>query len=104
MKLKRMTALDSYFDCVVSVIAEKQKRIDRIVSRDNVTQDSVEQRMNVQVDNHVHLKNSHYVIENSGSFNELYQQTKKIIEDIERKYELPARERISGKNLHNINY
>lgn len=55
-------------DCykIISVIAPKQARLDRIVERDNITVQQAERRMSVQLDDDYYITNSDYVIYNDG--------------------------------------
>ena len=58
-------------DAVISIIADKEKRIERIALRDNITREAAEKRIAAQLSDAFLIENSDYVIENSGSTEEL---------------------------------
>jgi L-threonylcarbamoyladenylate synthase len=55
-------------DCykVISVIAPKELRIERIIARDNITREEVEQRISAQYDDDYFIDNSDFVIYNDN--------------------------------------
>lgn len=69
-------------DEIISVIAEKEIRINRICGRDNITRESAELRINAQFDEDFFRQNSDYIIENNSSFEYLEKQTEKLYEII----------------------
>lgn len=72
----------SYKNCdkIITVTAPLEVRIHRVVSRDGVTQQAVESRINHQWDESKKVALSDYVIENI-----LIENTEKEVEDIHRK-------------------
>lgn len=72
----------SYKNCdkIITVTAPLEIRIHRVVSRDGVTQQAVESRINHQWDESKKVALSDYVIENI-----LIENTEKEVEDIHRK-------------------
>lgn len=57
--------LEGYFDFVISVVADKEKRIERVMKRNNVSKDEVLRRMSNQVNDSVRLKNSNFIVDNT---------------------------------------
>ncbi|MDR9418432.1 dephospho-CoA kinase [Gracilimonas sp.] len=70
-------------DYVIIILADKQKRIERTLERDEATKNSVEERMAKQPDfeNLTHLAD--YVVVNDGSISELKEKARRILEEIE---------------------
>ena len=56
---------------IVSVIADKQSRITRIKTRDNITDEQAIQRINAQNDDEFYKENSMYIIYNNGDIAQL---------------------------------
>ena len=71
-------------DIVICVIADKDKRISRIVSRDGITKERAIARISKQADDDFLVRNSDFTIENNGDESELrarvFEVYKKIIE------------------------
>ncbi len=51
---------------IISVLADKNTRLERILGRDNITEEQVLERMNVQLSDDYFINNSDYVIYNNG--------------------------------------
>ncbi len=73
---------DSLCDKVVCVIADKEQRIKRVKSRDNMPAEDIKNRINAQHPDSFYTEKSDYVIYNNGSFKELEENTLKVIFDI----------------------
>lgn len=69
-------------DYVVGVIAEKELRLQRICQRDGLDRESAINRILSQKDDEFYRQNCNYIIENSGSREELKIKTQKIIRSI----------------------
>lgn len=67
-----------FCDVIISVVAEKENRIKRICSRDNIDYRSAELRMNAQFDENFFRQNSDFIIENNSDFEFLKDQVEKI--------------------------
>lgn len=76
--------LEGYFDFVISVIADKDKRIERVMKRNNVSEDEVQKRMSNQVNDSVRLKHSNFIVDNNEE-NLILPQIVKINEKIIQK-------------------
>lgn len=61
-------------DFVVSVMADRQLRIERIKKRDAITDEQANQRLDAQPDDDFYKKNSKYIIYNNGNTDELKHQ------------------------------
>lgn len=65
---------DKLCDKIISVICSEEKRLERIIKRDNLSLDQAKKRINAQFDNDFYTEKSHAVIVNDGN-----------VEDIEKK-------------------
>jgi dephospho-CoA kinase len=59
---------DAFCDFIISVYASKRVRIERVVKRDNVSEDEVQRRIDNQWSDQKKLLLSNYVIDNNGNF------------------------------------
>lgn len=62
--------LEANYDCIVSVLADKEQRIARSVARGLTRADAVA-RLSVQVEDKVRIEKSDFLIENNGDLTEL---------------------------------
>lgn len=67
---------------MVSVLADREIRIERIISRDNLTRAEAENRLNSQPDDGFYINNSAYTVRNNGNEAELREQVDKIYGEI----------------------
>ena len=74
--------VEKKFDYVVTVAAQDDVRISRIVARDGVTPEDVLQRMNAQGSQEEHICKSDFVIINNGSLADLRDRSLCVFEDI----------------------
>lgn len=63
---------------IVSVLADREIRLQRIMSRDNLNYEQAENRINSQPDDDFYIKNSSYIIYNNSSEHELNLQIKEV--------------------------
>lgn len=70
---------DAICDCIISVIADKDIRLQRICKRDNITEEYALMRINAQLDEEFFINNSDYVIENNSTEEILIHQLQKIL-------------------------
>lgn len=73
-------------DKVLSVIAEKELRIERLRLRDNISEEEIKKRIDAQFDNGFYVKKSDFVIENNISVEKLTEDTEQIFYEIEKVY------------------
>lgn len=64
---------------IISVIAAKETRINRITIRDNITREQALQRMSVQQTDEFYINNSDYIINGEKDITQLEQQLKEIL-------------------------
>ncbi len=76
------SGFDSECDIIVSVIADKPRRIERIVARDSISREAAEKRISLQTDDAFLIANSDFVIPNNGTFDELSEQFNIVFEKI----------------------
>ncbi len=74
--------LDSMCDKIVCVVSDDKNRIDRIISRDGIDEESALARIKAQMSNEEYIEKSNYVIENNGSIDELRKQSLDVIESL----------------------
>ena len=68
-----------FCDYIVSVIADRAVRLERICKRDNISAEVAESRMNVQFPQEFFMQNSDFVIENNGSEEQLREKAGNLI-------------------------
>lgn len=71
------SGLETICDCVIAVIADKQIKINRICSRDNIDVETANKRLSIQNDDQYYISKSNFVIINNNE-NCLEEQVKKI--------------------------
>ncbi|MBE6883232.1 MAG: dephospho-CoA kinase [Ruminococcaceae bacterium] len=76
------SGIDVRCDIIVSVLAEKDIRIDRIIQRDSLTGKEAMQRVNAQHEDSFYTERSNHIIYNNGGFEELTQRTREVFEYI----------------------
>lgn len=70
-------------DFIISVLAHRETRIERIIKRDNISREQALARINAQPDDSFFIENSDYYINNSGTENEMNDQLDSIFEQEE---------------------
>ena len=58
--------IEAMCDYMVAVVAGEQTRLNRIVKRDNISEDNARKRIASQKDNNFYIENADFVIENNG--------------------------------------
>ena len=74
--------IESEFDCVVTVAAGDDRRIDRVVARDGVKPDDVLQRMSLQNPPDELIQKSDYILNNNGTLSDLRSKSRQVFERI----------------------
>ena len=69
-------------DCVISVLASAEKRIERICLRDNISHEKALMRVNAQKKDDFYISNSDLVITNDGSTSEFFARAKEALQEI----------------------
>lgn len=78
--------IDKKCDCVVSCIADRSIRINRIMNRDSLTYELAEKRLASQKSEKFFIENSDYIIENSGEINKAISSAEAVINKIKGIY------------------
>ena len=73
------------YDYLLSVIADKEERIKRIVKRDNISHINATNRIKSQKDDTFYIEKSDYIVYNNTNSEDLSSQIKKIIKDLRSK-------------------
>lgn len=76
---------NSECDVVVSVIADKETRLERILKRDYISEEEAKRRITSQLPDSFLLENSDYVIVNNGDMNELFNSVNEVFKKITEK-------------------
>lgn len=69
-------------ECIVSVISEAEIRVQRIMSRDNITQKQAVERINSQKSNIFYIENSDFIIYNNSTRTELENGVREVWEKL----------------------
>ena len=77
------SGFDTMCDFTISVIADREIRIGRIVKRDSITRDAAIARINAQMPDDFYTSRSNYTVYNNGTLEELAKQVNSIIENPE---------------------
>mgnify|MGYP001786892757 FL=1 len=78
--------MEKICDYVIAVVAEDQKKINRICQRDNITEELAKERLKIQNDNEFFVKKADFVIHNDGTLEKLETSLKEIIDKIWKKW------------------
>lgn len=73
---------DRECNIVVSVLADKRLRLERIIERDDIDAESAMRRMDAQRSDEFFRTHSNYIIENNGSIDHLRPQVKRILAEM----------------------
>ena len=76
------SVFDKNCDIIIVVIAELEKRLQRIISRDNMTLEQAEMRIKNQKSDDFFIRNSDYVIYNNSHYSDVYIQVSNIYSDL----------------------
>ncbi len=76
---------DSLCSVIVSVICDREVRLARIISRDGITRQQAENRLNSQHSDDFYISRSDYVIANDGTGDELSEKTRSVIKMIKER-------------------
>ena len=74
--------LDNRFDAVIVVDAPLETRVNRVMKRDNVSREAVVARMDNQLPATVLREHADYILDNSGSAEELREQVKSVFVEL----------------------
>ncbi|MBR2380904.1 MAG: dephospho-CoA kinase [Clostridia bacterium] len=70
-------------DFIISVLCDKEARVDRIMKRDGISRESALARINAQPSDEFFIENSDYYITNCGTKNEMNEKLLSIFEEEE---------------------
>lgn len=74
---------DRECDCVISVTADKDTRLERIIQRDGLTEEEAEERISAQHDEEYYRSRSWQVLENNGDLESLKHQADVLLSQLE---------------------
>ncbi|MBQ9847168.1 MAG: dephospho-CoA kinase [Clostridia bacterium] len=73
-------------DVIITVVADEDIRLSRIMERDDIDCDAAERRMSAQPKPDFYIENSDYTVYNNGDIESLRKQISRIYDDILRNY------------------
>ena len=73
------SGFDKNCDVIISVLADIDKRIERIIKRDNLTEEQAMLRIKNQKDDKFFMEHSDYIIYNNGSYSDILIQVENIV-------------------------
>ena len=73
-------------DVIITVVADEDVRLSRIMERDNIDCDAAQRRMSAQPKPDFYIENSDYTVYNNGDIESLTEQISRIYDDILRNY------------------
>lgn len=76
--------IENMCEFMVSVISDRETRINRIKERDGLSDGEAEKRLNSQPDDKFYIEHSKYIIYNNGNINDLTQEAENIFNKIKR--------------------
>ncbi len=76
------SGFDRECDTVISVLADKETRIDRIIARDSLSLEAARARINAQMPDEFYSSRSDFVVYNNGTKDELGAQIEDIIREL----------------------
>ncbi len=79
------SGFDKECDVIISVIADKSLRTQRLIERDNITTEEITKRINNQHDDKFYTDNADYVIVNNGSLSDLEISVKQVYDKLFKK-------------------
>ena len=78
------SGFDKKCDYIISVIADENLRLQRIIKRDGITMDAAKKRISSQKNDEFLISHSDFIIRNNGDFTELHDQIDEMIKKIFR--------------------
>lgn len=72
---------DKLCDLTVAVVADREVRLERIISRDGISKKDAENRINSQLSEEFFRKNCDVIIENNGDLSSLEKAVEKLVEE-----------------------
>ncbi len=78
---------DDFCELVISIVSDKESRIERIIERDGISRELAEKRLASQYDNKFYIDNSDYIIKNNKTVEELKLKAKEVSDKIKEFYD-----------------
>ena len=76
--------LQDQYDCVIVVSASQESRIQRLVARDNISRESAEKLINLQMPERKKIEGADYVVHNEGSKADLARSVDVLFEKLSK--------------------
>ena len=78
---------DDFCELIISVIADEDIRIDRIIKRDNLTYEQARSRLDAQQKDSFYIDNSDFIIKNNKDLEMLKEKAKEVSDKIKEYYD-----------------
>ena len=78
---------DDFCELVISIISDRENRLERIIERDGISRELAEKRLASQYDNKFYIDNSDYIIKNNKTVEELKLKAKEVSDKIKEFYD-----------------
>ena len=72
---------ENHFDKIIIITAKDELRLERLISRNNLSKNDAQNRIRSQIPQEDKIKNSDYIIENNGTENELAEKVFKLLKE-----------------------
>ena len=76
------SGFDRECDLTICVVADRERRIERIISRDSISREQAEQRISSQMNDEELISRSDFVIRNDSDLGSLYNEVKAVTQQI----------------------
>ena len=93
------SGFDSECDFTICVVADRESRIDRIISRDSISREQAEQRISSQMTDEELISRSNFVIRNDSDLESLCNEVKAVTKQILEIYKRKVLDKMSEKTI-----
>lgn len=77
---------DDFCELIISVVSKENLRLERIMKRDNISEEDALNRMNSQLEEEFFKENSDFIIKNNYDLNNLYDVSEEVADKIKYYY------------------
>lgn len=77
---------DDFCELIISVVSHEELRLERIISRDNMTREAAQSRINSQLKEEFFWENSDFIIKNNGDMTNLFDVAKEVSDKVKDYY------------------
>lgn len=77
---------DDFCELIISVVSHEDLRLERIISRDNISREAAQSRINSQLKEEFFWENSDFIIKNNGDMTNLFDVSKEVSDKVKDYY------------------